>query len=129
VHGAKGGLVLRAALLLALTAAALAAGRRLRRYEVRGESMRPTFQPGDFLLVDTRAYAAAPPIPGDLVLATHPYEPGIEVVKRVAEVDPDRGITLLGDNSEYSTDSRHYGPVPASALIGRVLVRYWPITR
>jgi signal peptidase I len=36
---------------------------------------------------------------------------------------------LLGDHREASRDSRSFGPVPASALIGKVIWRYWPITQ
>ncbi len=34
---------------------------------------------------------------------------------------------VLGDNRSYSQDSRAFGPVPASLLIGRALVVYWPL--
>jgi len=37
---------------------------------------------------------------------------------------PDRAVYVLGDNRSRSIDSRHYGPVPQSALLGRVLVRW-----
>lgn len=36
---------------------------------------------------------------------------------------------VLGDNRAVSTDSRSAGPVPEADLIGRVLVRIWPLTR
>jgi signal peptidase I len=36
---------------------------------------------------------------------------------------------LLGDNSTASTDSRHFGPVKASELIGRPLAVLWPDPR
>jgi hypothetical protein len=36
---------------------------------------------------------------------------------------------LLGDNSAASTDSRHFGPFPASELIGRPLAVVWPEPR
>ena len=34
---------------------------------------------------------------------------------------------LMGDNRPISFDSRSFGPIPASQIIGRVLVRYWPL--
>jgi hypothetical protein len=36
---------------------------------------------------------------------------------------------LLGDNSAASTDSRHFGPVEAEALLGRPLAVVWPEPR
>jgi len=36
---------------------------------------------------------------------------------------------VLGDNREYSLDSRNFGPVPARLVIGRVWLRGWPFDR
>ena len=36
---------------------------------------------------------------------------------------------VLGDNSVHSTDSRSFGPVPASALVGRPIAVVWPLSR
>ena len=36
---------------------------------------------------------------------------------------------LLGDHRAASRDSRAFGPVPSSALIGKVMWRYWPLTQ
>ena len=33
---------------------------------------------------------------------------------------------VLGDNSNQSTDSRAFGPVPAERIMGRVWLRIWP---
>jgi signal peptidase I len=40
---------------------------------------------------------------------------------------PDGYIWLEGDNALNSSDSRHYGPVPASLVVGRVVARIWPL--
>ena len=34
---------------------------------------------------------------------------------------------LMGDNRSSSLDSRSFGPVRADAIIGRVVMRYWPL--
>lgn len=34
---------------------------------------------------------------------------------------------LMGDNRNHSSDSRAFGPVPRSSIVGEVLVRYWPV--
>lgn len=36
---------------------------------------------------------------------------------------------LLGDNSRSSLDSRFWGPLPASNIVGRVMKIYWPLDR
>jgi len=40
---------------------------------------------------------------------------------------PEGRVFLLGDNRGNSIDSRDYGPVGASDLLGRVLLRIWPL--
>jgi inner membrane protease subunit 1 len=40
---------------------------------------------------------------------------------------PDGHIWVEGDNPWNSSDSRNYGPVPASLIVGRVLMRVWPL--
>jgi signal peptidase I len=35
---------------------------------------------------------------------------------------------VMGDNRAFSYDSRAFGPVKKSAIIGRVLLRAWPVT-
>ena len=36
---------------------------------------------------------------------------------------------VMGDNREYSSDSRSWGPVPADDVMGKVVLRAWPISR
>jgi signal peptidase I len=40
---------------------------------------------------------------------------------------PDGHVWIEGDNSANSSDSRHYGTVPANLIIGKVICRIWPI--
>ncbi|KAL7550099.1 hypothetical protein ACHAWF_013329 [Thalassiosira exigua] len=40
---------------------------------------------------------------------------------------PPNHIWVEGDNPLCSTDSRHYGPLPETALRGRIIMRLWPI--
>jgi signal peptidase I len=41
----------------------------------------------------------------------------------------DDEVWVLGDNRDHSVDSRSYGPVPRSSVVGRVDFRYWPVNR
>lgn len=43
------------------------------------------------------------------------------------EVVPDGHIWVEGDNSVNSADSRHYGPVSSSLVVGKVWFRIWPL--
>ncbi|HYX11905.1 MAG TPA: signal peptidase I [Candidatus Acidoferrum sp.] len=43
-------------------------------------------------------------------------------------VVPDGQLFLMGDHRGNSADSRQFGPVDVSAVIGRAWLRYWPIT-
>ena len=36
---------------------------------------------------------------------------------------------FLGDNREHSMDSRHIGPLKRGNLVGKVILRYWPISK
>jgi nickel-type superoxide dismutase maturation protease len=118
-----------------LFAAALLAGlaaARLRpfRVEARGDSMRPTLEPGDWCL----ATAGGPLKKGDVVVVEHPERPGLEVVKRVTGAPGEEGLGfgewfVEGDNAAASTDSRTFGPVPRDAITGRVRLVYWPSAR
>lgn len=97
---------------------------RLRRIEVVGQSMRPTLEPGDrLLLVRTRRVKV-----GDLVAVVDPRAAGRIVVKRLTEASP-KGLTVLGDNPLVSTDSRVFGLIGPSAVRGRVVYRYHPASR
>jgi nickel-type superoxide dismutase maturation protease len=101
---------------------------RWRVYRVRGASMYPTLEDGDYVLVDGDAYRKVPPRPGDVVVARHPFYEGRYIVKRVRSVLPRGSLFLEGDASYDSTDSHALGPIPLSQVIGRVVCR-WPLRR
>ncbi len=99
--------------------------------------MAPTVLPGDRLYVDPWAYRERPPTRGELVVARETEPPHRYFVKRVAFLPgqtplaeglpvPAGFVYLLGDNPELSRDSRKFGPVPFSSLVGRVYRRYFP---
>lgn len=93
---------------------------------VEGESMIPTYRPGDAVLV-ARRWIASPVHPGDVVLCRLPRTvpgPGGYLVKRVSSVVSGH-IVLHGDGPR-SYDSRAFGPIPVECVLGRVVTRLTP---
>ena len=114
--------------------------RRIWRAVVAENSMTPELLPGDSLLVLPAGPNGLPwlrraPRIGSIVIAERE---GRLDVKRVArspesalESAPHQSdsLWLLGDNAAASSDSRHGGPVPLSALRGLVIFRTGPAGR
>jgi nickel-type superoxide dismutase maturation protease len=95
---------------------------RLRqRFRVTGASMFPLLQPGDEVLIDSRAFRHQLPQVGDIVVAHHPTQAGVQIVKRVSAVHSNRTIQLKGDNSSESTD---FDNVIVAQIIGLVTSRF-----
>ena len=113
-----------AAVVLGLSSAIAFAVVRPRRVVVEGMSMEPTLAPGDRLLVVAARRLHA----HDVVAVRDPRDPGRVLVKRIGAVLEDE-IVVRGDNPAASTDSRSFGPVPTTAVIGRVVRCYAPAWR
>lgn len=94
-----------------------------KRLRVTGPSMTPLFQSGEEILFDPKAYRNSLPRIGDIVVAKHPHQ-AKQIVKRVAVVLEDGSCFLKGDNSNASTDSRSYGFIPLTKIIGRVTCKF-----
>lgn len=143
-------------------------------YTVSGDSMYPTFENGDKVIVNKMStihhgevivfqtdkkenyVKRVIGIPGDNVeyvndvlyingkQVAEPYLQENEIAKsnilltenfNISEIVgssghktiPKNKYLVLGDNREISQDSRHFGLIEGSQIVGEVQVRYWPI--
>ncbi len=138
---------------------------------VSGESMKPSFSDGDYLIIDELSYHFRTPARGDVIVFKYPNDQTTYFVKRIIAVPSERvkiengmvtiyntehpdGIVLsepylpkdvitnrdgqytvsaneyfvMGDNRAYSYDSRSWGMLPRSLIVGLVRFRLWPLT-
>jgi signal peptidase I len=133
---------------------------------VDGQSMAPTLEDHDRLIVNKLVYEIGEPRPGDIVMLYYPVNPEKMFVKRVIakegdivriedgrvyvndeplhddyvptefrshddygpEVVKQGYYFVMGDHRNNSSDSRHWGPVPKKYIVGKVKVRWWPIS-
>lgn len=83
----------------------------LRRVE--GLSMSPTYPQGKLVIARRRKTVRV----GDVVIVRHHK---MELIKRVDQITGEH-VFVVGDNPDNSTDSRHYGWLPLSSIIGVVI--------
>jgi signal peptidase I len=133
---------------------------------VEGQSMVPTLEDQDRLIINKLVYRWSDPQVGDVVMLYYPEEPEKSFVKRIvaAENDTIRGENgtvyvndkvlddafipeefrdqrswgpfvvkkgyyfVMGDHRNNSSDSRDWGDVPKKYIIGKVQLRWWPLS-
>ena len=109
---------------------------------VSGASMDPTFKNGDYLIIDELSYQFSGPEKNEVVVFRYPLQPNRFYIKRVVGL-PGETMTIdgkktvleddeyfvMGDNRNNSSDSRMWGPVQENFLIGRALVRLFPLNK
>lgn len=175
-------------LLTALTIAVLVKTFLVQPFWIPSESMVPTIEVNDRVMVNKLAYRLGEPERGDVVVFRDPAEPDVQesipeavirsvleavgvrtrgrddLIKRVIGLPgetveirdnrvlidgtpleepyldngvgmPDDGpfevgqgeVFLMGDNREFSFDSRRFGPIAVEDVIGRAFVIIWPL--
>lgn len=87
------------------------------RFTVHGNSMFPTLNEGQDVLCFNWAYVFSKRKVGDIIVITIK---GKELVKRIHKIN-DRLIYVQGDNKSESTDSRSFGPIKKSEILGKVI--------
>jgi nickel-type superoxide dismutase maturation protease len=119
--------------LLAATVALITLGllATVRRVAVEGGSMAPALLPGDRLIVTRWSMVLGRPLDvGDIVAVRDPRLPERVLIKRVTSIDPTLGtFEVMGDARNASADSRQFGPVHRSGILGKAVYRYAPATR
>ena len=92
---------------------------RYERFKVDGDSMSPSYKDGDIILIDTESFKKNTPSIGDDVVAKHPFQKDVLILKRVTKIDK-TNYFLEGLNRESSTDSHSFGLIPLDRIIGKV---------
>ncbi|KAJ8953803.1 hypothetical protein NQ318_006650 [Aromia moschata] len=106
-----------------------------------GPSMEPTIYSDDILLTEHISALTQRISRGDIIIAKCPTNPKQQICKRVVGLPGDKirvgfadsrivpvgHVWLQGDNTNNSTDSRSYGPVPQGLIRSRALCRVWPL--
>lgn len=137
-------------------------------FVVSGESMYPTFNDGDYLIVDEISYIAGNEKRGDVVIFKYPGDTKRFFIKRLIGLPNEKIIVdngsvtiinkehpegfkltepyinekefvgstyetkgneyfVMGDNRNRSSDSRSWGILPKKLMIGRALLRLYPV--
>lgn len=81
-------------------------------YRVSGNSMYPAFYDGQWLVINKMGQPKA----GDVVVFKYQ---NTELLKRIIR-PAGEGFWVEGDNKDFSTDSREFGAVPKTAIVGKV---------
>ena len=92
------------------------------RFRIEDRSMEPALKAGDYVLVNKLTYIFSNPRKGDVVVLKHPKEKERFLIKRISLVTNSDEYFVIGDNKNFSQDSRHFGPVKKELITGKVWI-------
>jgi len=92
------------------------------RFIVSGNSMSPKFTEGDRLFVSRLVLKFSRPEVGDYVVLSDPRTDRL-ILKKIDAIHGSEYF-VVGENATGSTDSRTFGSVGRSSIVGKVLFRY-----
>lgn len=96
------------------------------KFEIKGDSMVPTFKENDVVLVNRLSYFLSKPKIGDLIVLKRGLprhgKAGQYIIKRIAKIKNDR-FFVIGDNKKESTDSRRFGWIDRKDIVGKILIK------
>ncbi len=92
-------------------------------FKLRGASLAPEFQDGDFVLASALPILFRPPRAGNVVVFRHAVYG--RLIKRVERIEPCGQIFVTG-SGEGSIDSRTFGPIYRADIQGVV---FWHVKK
>jgi signal peptidase I len=110
-------------------------------YHIATGMMEPAVKSGDFVVFDKTYYSNHSPKAGDIVVFTYPDNRSELHVKRIAAMPGDtvrqnnanlvvpHGHVFVLSNNPHSIDSRIYGPIPLSEILGKGRVIYFSLSK
>ena len=87
--------------------------------KVAGSSLEPDFEEGDFVLASKIPFFFRPMRPGDVIVFNHVLYH--TMIKYVEHVEPESGEIFVAGTHPGSIDSRSFGPIRPSAVLGKVI--------
>jgi signal peptidase I len=83
--------------------------------------------PGESVQVhDNHIYVNGQPLEEPYIPAEYETNPGPATKNKTVSLGPDE-FFVSGDNRPYSSDSRAWGPIHKSDIVGKAFFRYWPL--
>jgi len=91
----------------------------LKMLKVTGESLAPEYREGDFVIIAKIPFLLNRLKEDDVIAFRHP-DYGV-MIKRIAALDSGQGQIFVLGTHEHSVDSRHFGTIRQSDLLGKVI--------
>lgn len=91
----------------------------IRIFKIKDNSMQPSLKDGDYVITSVLPYLFSRPKANDMVILKHPKK-SFFIVKRIDRETP-FGYFVMGDNRAASEDSREFGTIARSSIVGKVI--------